>query len=245
MERIRILSLTTLLAALLLSLNLQADDYSKVRAAMHALAPHLEITSIQAIPVPGMVEVVLGGQVVYMSDDGRFLIEGALFDIEARRDLTEERRADLRHSALAGVTEEQMIRFDAEDPRHTITVFTDIDCGYCRKLHNDIDKYNERGISVHYLLFPRAGRGSHSYEKAVSVYCADDSRIALTEAKLGAEPEPRQCDNPVDEHMKLGRLSGVTGTPAIVTADGTMVAGYLPPDALAARLDLLESLGEK
>jgi thiol:disulfide interchange protein DsbC len=220
----------------------QAGDYSAVRSAVHALAPHLEVRSIEPSPIPGMVEVILEGQIVYISEDGRYLIEGVVFDIKNRRDITEERRSGLRKEAMGEVNKDEMIVFAAENPRHTITVFTDIDCGYCRKLHGDIDQYNDRGISVQYLFFPRAGLGSHSYQKAVSVYCADDSQSALTFAKLGEEPEPMQCDNPVSEHMKLGRMAGVTGTPAIVTKDGSLLAGYLPPDAMAARLDLLESL---
>lgn len=230
---------------LLMPLLSHAGDYSAVRAAVHALAPHLEIKSIEPSPITGILEVILEGQIIYVSEDGRYLVEGVVFDIKERRDLTEERRAGLRKAAMTDVNKDEMIIFAAQDPRHTITVFTDIDCGYCRKLHADMDQYNERGISVQYLFFPRAGRGSHSYEKAVSVYCADDSQTALTFAKLGQEPEPKQCDNPVDEHMQLGRLSGVNGTPAIVTQDGTLVAGYLPPDALAARLDLLDSLADR
>ena len=240
--RTRMKSFVIFATLLLMPLLGQAGDYSAVRSAIHILAPHLEIKSIQPAPIPGMVEVILGGQIVYISEDGRYLIEGVVFDIENRRDLTEERRSTLRKEAMDEVNPDEMIVFAAENPRHTITVFTDIDCGYCRKLHGDIDKYNEKGISVQYLFFPRAGLGSHSYEKAVSVYCADDSQTALTFAKLGQEPEPKQCDNPVSEHMKLGRMAGVNGTPAIVTADGSLVAGYLPPDAMAARLDLLNSL---
>jgi len=231
-------------ALMLLPLLGQAGDYAAVRSAIQVLAPHLEIKSIQPAPMPGMVEVILEGQIVYVSEDGRYLIEGVVFDIENRRDLTEERRSGLRKEAMGEVNKDEMIVFAAENPRHTITVFTDIDCGYCRKLHGDIDKYNDKGISVQYLFFPRAGLGSHSYEKAVSVFCADDSQSALTFAKMGDEPEPKQCDNPVSEHMKLGRMAGVNGTPAIVTEDGSLVAGYLPPDAMAARLDLLNSLAE-
>lgn len=242
--RTRIRTFALLAALALVPLLGQAGDYSAVRAAIHALAPHLEVTSIEPAPIPGMVEVILEGQIIYISEDGRYLIEGVVFDIKNRRDLTEERRSGLRKEAMDKVNPDEMIVFAAEHPRHTVTVFTDIDCGYCRKLHGDMAQYNAKGISIQYLFFPRAGLGSHSYEKAVSVYCADDSQTALTFAKLGEEPDPRQCDNPVSDHMKLGRMAGVNGTPAIVTEDGTLLAGYLPPDALAARLDLLDSLAE-
>jgi thiol:disulfide interchange protein DsbC len=116
-------------------------------------------------------------------------------------------------------------------------VFTDIDCGYCRKLHSQIDEYNKQGIAIHYMAFPRAGIGSHSYEKAVSVWCADDPRNALTQAKLGAEPDPLQCDNTIAQQYQLGVDLGVSGTPSLLTSAGQMIPGYVPPEQLRARLD--------
>jgi len=122
---------------------------------------------------------------------------------------------------------------------HELMVFTDIDCGYCRKLHAQVDEYNKQGIAIHYLSFPRAGIGSRSYEKAVAVWCADDQQTALTQAKLGTEPDPLQCENPVAEQYQLGIDLGVTGTPALLTSSGQLIPGYVPPEQLRDRLDRL------
>ena len=137
------------------------------------------------------------------------------------------------------IDHEQEISFSPEEPQHELLVFTDIDCGYCRKLHSQIDEYLEQGIAIHYLAFPRAGIGSPSYNTAVSVWCADDRQGALTAAKAGETVEPLQCENPVAEQYQLGLDLGVTGTPALLTSDGSMIPGYMPPETLRARLDAL------
>ena len=135
-----------------------------------------------------------------------------------------------------------MIVFAPEGkPSYTITVFTDIDCGYCRKLHGEMAGYNAEGIKVQYLFYPRAGEGSPSFAKAVSVWCADDRRTALTDAKAGKSIPDKTCPNPVKEHLELGEKMGVSGTPAIVLENGEMVPGYIPPKRLAAMLK--EKLG--
>jgi thiol:disulfide interchange protein DsbC len=138
---------------------------------------------------------------------------------------------------MTQVNEQESIAFGAEKPRHTITVFTDIDCGYCRKLHSEMDQYASYGIKVNYLLFPRNGITSPGYSKAVSVWCSKDRAEALTKAKNGEELQAENCDNPVAGHFELGQKIGVTGTPAILTADGVLMPGYLPAKQLAQRLD--------
>jgi thiol:disulfide interchange protein DsbC len=120
-------------------------------------------------------------------------------------------------------------------------VFTDIDCGYCRKLHAQINDYMKAGISVEYLFFPRAGVGSESFDKAVSVWCAKDRKAAFTAAKAGKDPAPAKCDNPVADQYKLGAQGGVDGTPTILAADGTKIGGYLAPDQLVAKLQAIDS----
>ncbi len=121
-------------------------------------------------------------------------------------------------------------------------VFTDIDCGYCRKLHAQMAEYNEQGIAISYLAFPRAGIGSRSYEKAVSVWCSEDQQDAMTQAKLGADPDPLQCDNPIAEQYQLGQQLGVTGTPALLTSSGQLIPGFVPPQQLRARLDSMAAV---
>ena len=177
-----------------------------VRGRLAAVFPDQEITSLEKAPLDGFYEAVLGGEVFYVSADGDYLLHGNLYDVrQSPVNLTDERRNALRLVALGDMAEDQMIVFGPQDAPHTITVFTDIDCGYCRKLHNEIDTYGEQGIRVRYLAFPRSGPGSDSFKKAESVWCADDRQQAMTSAKKGDDVEPRTCDNPVLKQYDLGR----------------------------------------
>ncbi len=211
---------------------------AKVEAAIAALAPGSAIESISETRMSGVYEVVVQGQVLYVSADGKYLFRGTMFDIENRADLTEATKAALRRDALGAVGAEQRIVYKAQDERHAITVFTDVDCGYCRRLHQEIAEHNARGVTVEYLFFPRAGIGSASYDTAVSVWCADDRKRAMDTAQAGGALEKKACaDNPVARGYELGRKFAETGTPAVFTAQGAYLGGYLPPDRLLQRLD--------
>jgi thiol:disulfide interchange protein DsbC len=211
-------------------------DEAAVRASMGKLLPDLKIDSVQAAPVPGLYEVVIGAHLFYVSGDGRYLIQGSVIDTRTRQNITENKMNSVRKSALAKVDEKDMIIFSPKNPRHTITVFTDIDCGYCRKLHSQIGEFMAEGIRVRYLSFPRTGIGSPSYDEAVSVWCSADRKTALTEAKQGKTPPPKTCANPVAAEYRLGESLGVSGTPSIVLEDGQLLPGYVPPKRLAAYL---------
>lgn len=228
------------LAAMLVSgavvMNVQADE-AAVKKAMTKLLPDVELDSVGASPISGLYEVVIGPRLFYVSEDGRYLIQGNVIDTKTRENLTESKLAKAKKAAMDQVGEGTMIVFEPKEPKHTITVFTDIDCGYCRKLHREIDDFSKEGIRVRYLFYPRAGVGSPSYKKAVSVWCADDRRQAMTDAKAGKDLEDKACDNPVQDHMLLGELMGVTGTPAIVLEDGKLVPGYVPAKRMTAMLD--------
>lgn len=213
------------------------DDIQRIKSTLSGLLPDTQPDAITESPVPGLYEVVFGPQIFYVSADGQFLFQGDLFDIKKNVNLTEEKRNAGRLAALNGVGEERMIIFAPKQPKHTITVFTDIDCGYCRKLHSEMDAFNNHGIAVRYLLYPRAGVDSQSYEKAVSVWCADDRHKALTDAKAGKDIPKKTCDNPVRDHMELGRTVGVRGTPTIILSDGRKLPGYIPADRLSTMLD--------
>jgi thiol:disulfide interchange protein DsbC len=212
-------------------------DYSKVEERIRMLAPQAESIAISETPIEGLLMVQIGGDIVYATADAKYMVQGRLLDMHTLEDLTEGAKAEVRRDLLAAADMSGQITFAPEDAKYDLTVFTDIDCGYCRKLHAQMDEYNQQGIAIHYMAFPRAGVGSHSYDKAVSVWCAGDQRNALTQAKLGAEPDPAQCDNPIDEQYQLGRELGVTGTPSLLTPEGQMIPGYVPPDKLRARLD--------
>jgi len=211
-----------------------------VRAAVQALAPQANIGAIEEAPMPGFRQVLVGGQLLYVSDDGKYLMQGTLFDAREKRDLTAARVAIENRAKIDAVPQDKRVVFGPEGkPRYKVTVFTDFDCGYCRKLHADIAEINKRGIEVDYLFFPRSGVGTPSFDKAVSVWCADDRKAAFTAAKSGVEPKPLTCDNPVAEQYRLGTEVGVNGTPTILAPDGTRLGGYLPPDQLLARLEAI------
>ncbi|RMG53994.1 MAG: DsbC family protein, partial [Gammaproteobacteria bacterium] len=186
-------------------------------------------------------QVTLGANLVYLSADARYAVQGSIIDLKTRTNLTDAARAELRRRALAAIPEDQMIVFAPRNPKHTITVFTDIDCGYCRKLHSQIQDYMKQGIKVRYLFYPRAGLGSESARKAEAVWCADDRRKAITLAKQGKPIEMKTCENPVAHDFKLGQELGVTGTPAIITEQGDLIPGYIPPQRLRQILDQLKA----
>ncbi len=209
-----------------------------VRAAIEKMTGgSVEPDSVRPAALHGLYEVVLGTQVVYVSADGRYLLSGDLIDVAQRRNLSEERRSLIYKAAIDRVGEETMIVYAPERVKHTVTIFTDIDCPYCRKLHNEMKSYNDAGIKVRYLAFPRSGIGSESYRKTVSVWCAKDPAAAMTRAKAGQKVEERSCDNPVRRHLELVKELGVNATPTIFLEDGRRVPGYVPAQRLTEILE--------
>lgn len=193
--------------------------------------------SIKSSPVKGLYEVMVGPKLFYVSEDGAYLIQGHVVDLKAKEDLTEPRLADARLSALNKLGTDNMIVFKPKILKHPIYVFTDIDCGYCRKLHSEIDQYLREGIEIRYLFFPRAGEGSDSWLKAETVWCSKDRNDALTKAKKGEKLDSLTCKNPVETQYKLGIDLGANGTPMIVTGKGTVLPGYVPAAQLAKMLN--------
>jgi thiol:disulfide interchange protein DsbC len=235
----RIVTACLLVPALALSTVVLAEPgkHAAIEQSLKKVLPDIPIDKITPSPVDGVSEVLMGPTVFYITNDGKYLFQGSLIDMKTRENLSETRRKEIRIAAINDFGEDRMIIFPAKEPRHTITVFTDIDCGYCRKLHNEMDKYNAEGITVRYLLYPRSGPNSPSFEKAVSVWCKEDRRQALTDAKAGIELAKADCDNPVKEEYELGGLVGVRGTPAIILEDGEMLPGYIPANKLSKALD--------
>ncbi|HET9679619.1 MAG TPA: thioredoxin fold domain-containing protein [Gammaproteobacteria bacterium] len=209
--------------------------------AIKQLAQQLRIDpqAIKPAPMAGFYEVSLGAHIVYISADGRYLLRGDIIDLQNQVNLSEQRRAETRLDLIAAVPENRIIKYPAKDQQHVITAFIDIDCGYCRKLHSEMEAINARGISVHYLFFPRAGVGSSSWHKAQAVWCAADRKSALDRAMQGLPVTSADCDaSAILAQYQLGQKVGVSGTPAIVVDDGELIRGYLPANQL---LRVLES----
>ncbi|MCP5431433.1 MAG: DsbC family protein [Chromatiaceae bacterium] len=209
----------------------------QIRNSLRVLLPGLQPDEIRSTPIANLYEVTFGTRLVYLTADGRYLVQGKLIDLETRAEITEARLGELKVAALAKIDESQMVIYGPDDAKYQITVFTDIDCGYCRKLHSEMEQYNAQGIRIRYLFYPRAGIPSPSYDKAVSVWCADDRKAAMDKAKAGGDVAARTCENPVAEQYALGQTMRIQGTPALILDDGEILPGYVPADKLRRALD--------
>jgi thiol:disulfide interchange protein DsbC len=216
------------------------------RAEIVKKFPGAKVENVVPSPIPGMFEIRLGSDVGYVSADGRYLITGDLFDVDSRTNLTEAGRSDTRRKLLAKLDEKDMIVFEPQTTKHTITVFTDVDCGYCRKLHSEIEQINKLGVRVRYMAYPRSGPGTPDWAKMESVWCSKDRKGAITQAKLGNDVKTPSCGaTPVAKQYELGEQMGVSGTPAIFTTSGDYIGGYLPPQQLVQQLDELAKQAKK
>jgi thiol:disulfide interchange protein DsbC len=172
-----------------------------------------------------------------MTRDARYMIDGNLVDLATKKNYSEDAMSVIRLSEIEKLGEDDMVVYAPETIRHTITVVTDIDCPYCRRLHSEMDQYMAGGVKVRYIFMPLKGQGD--YRTTVSVWCAKDKNEALDKAKAGADVEAKDCDNPIDDHLKVARNLGVRGTPAIILQDGSMLPGYVPASKLVSELDKL------
>ena len=205
----------------------------------------LQVETARPSEVPGLAEVVTNQGLFYTSFDGKYLIQGKVYGLGKNvRNITEESLAKVRVEGINNFKDD-MIVFPAKDEKHVVTVFTDITCGYCRKLHEQMDDYNDKGITVRYLAYPRAGvkdrmgNFTQGYKDLLSIWCNEDPNTAMTKAKAGSNVAQRICDKPIEEEFNFGRQVGVSGTPAIITDSGFMMPGYRKPDEL---LQILESM---
>ena len=205
----------------------------KVDEMFDMIAPE----DVKASPIDGWYTVQKGAVTAYISGDGRYLLQGDLIDLENQLNLSEVSRTEARRELMATVSDDEVIKFTPSEVKYSVAVFTDVDCTYCRRLHSQVEEYMAHGIEIRYLLYPRNGPASKSWNTAEEVWCANDRADALTLAKLDREFESSKCNSSiVQDHYVIGRDVGLTGTPAIVFDDGTLIGGYLPPDQLAARL---------
>ena len=235
-------TITTVIATIVLPISAIADEadaeLEAVREKVSGMFDMIEPGDIVASPVDGWYTLQKGSIIAYVSGDGRFLLQGELIDLDRGVNLTELSRNGARRTLMASLNDEDSILFSPAEVKHSVTVLTDIDCTYCRKLHSEIDQYMEQGIAVRYVLYPRNGRRSRAWTTSENVWCSKDRNNALTAAKLDREFETSSCDaSMIARHYQLGQDIGLTGTPAIVTEDGTLIGGYVPAGALSTRLE--------
>jgi thiol:disulfide interchange protein DsbC len=220
------------------------DNYAQLRSSIVKTFPGVSVTDVSETPVPGLLEVVLdNGDRLFVSRDGQYLLSGDMYKARAGGGVTnmgEQKLAGVRQAGLKKVSADDMISYVAEDQKAEVFVFTDTSCGYCRKLHQHMAEYNDMGVTVHYLAFPRGGSDSEAAGTMRAVWCAKDRHAALDGAKLKgmtAVP-PAACKDPVGKEYNLGLTFGVRGTPAIYTPSGESIGGYLSPADMASALGL-------
>jgi thiol:disulfide interchange protein DsbC len=236
-------NLRTLLCASLLTLgalaNAETDDgIEAVRERIAAEFDTIGPANVNPSPIPGWYTIQKGTIVAYVSEDARYLLQGDLIDLEAQVNLSELARDKARSDIVASLRDDEVISFAPENIKHSITVFTDVGCTFCRRLHNEIATYLAAGIEVRYVLYPRNGPASPDWVESEKVWCAKDRNSALTAAKQDRAFETSKCDaSIIQDHYALGQDVGLSGTPAIVLEDGTLIAGYLPADVLAEQLE--------
>jgi len=224
-----------------------ADDSEKaVRDAMHSLLPNASVDQVVKSELPGFYEVVVSGQIVYVSADGKYLLQGNLYNVPAKKDLTASRVAATRAQAVEKLPASKKIVFAPEHPKHTVTVFTDVDCPYCRQFHKQIAEFNNAGIAVNYVLFPLDIHPGAD-KKASALWCAADRNAAYTAAMGGHDPGTATCTNPIAETKALAISLGINATPTVLAEDGTTVDGSKAanPALLLAELDRLAAAHAK
>ncbi|MCG7201109.1 DsbC family protein [Marinobacter pelagius] len=232
-----------LVASLFAATAAAGEVEDRIAERLTEAVPGLTVSSVRESEAKGLYEVQSNnGETIYTTEDGQYLLTGDLLKITDTgiANVTEQARAGQRLAAMEDYGSEGLITYPASgEEKAVINVFTDIDCPYCRKLHNEMPQLNDYGITVNYYAFPRSGPGTPSFKKYISVWCADDQQAAMDAAKSGKTVESASCENPVLEQYRLGGRVGVTGTPAIVLEDGNMVRGYVPAENLAKGLGLL------
>lgn len=229
----------SIIAMTILSSTIFAAEVSleKARENITKQFDGLNPENISKSPVSGMYQILMPPRIFYASADGRYIFNGDLIDMVDQVNVSQGVRNSSVASSVKDVGEDSMIVFGNSSLKHTVTVFTDIDCGYCRKLHDEIKKYNEAGIRVRYMAFPRAGIGSSAFKKAEAVWCSKDKAQAMTNSKNGLSVQAEKCKNPVAKHYALGESIGIRGTPAIILENGRIIPGYVPAKGLTAELN--------
>lgn len=242
------MSLIRIISALIfacLALTAHADDekLESVRASLKQQIPGMAVENVAPSPLPGLYEVIADGQIYYVNESATHLIQGSIIDLESRNNLTEQRLGGVHLNLIESIGEDDMLIYEPEESiDRAITVFTDTSCPYCSKLHNEIDVLLDAGVRVRYLLYPRAGVDSPTFEELRSVWCSDDQQTAMTTAKSGGKVTPAECDNPIEEHMEVAQKVGLRGTPLIYLDNGKQIPGYQDAAALLEQLTATDKI---
>lgn len=243
----RILTLWTICAgAYLFSTAVQSEStIDEIGERLATNLPGIDVSGLAESDFDGLFELISDGQIYYIDENAEYLVDGSLIRLSDRANLTDARLGGLHMGLIEQIGEESMLIYEPEkSATRSITVFTDISCGYCRRLHAEIETLLEEGVRVRYLLFPRAGLGSQGHKDLESVWCADDPLEAMTNAKAGGRIVPATCDTPIEQHVALAERVGLRGTPLIYTDSGEKVPGYREAAALASMVNSSEPMSQ-
>ncbi|MES9937058.1 MAG: DsbC family protein [Sedimenticola sp.] len=228
-----LITLSVLLFAAVAHADRQADMALLLKNLADEL-PTAKAGDISETPIPGLYQVINNGRILYLTPDLKYAVNGSIIDLDNRVDITARDQGRLSLAEIDALGDEMMVVFPSKDPdsKRSITVFTDTSCPYCAKLHQEVPALNEAGISVRYLLYPRAGAGSDAYKVLQSVWCAEDRLQAMNDAKSGKKIPEKSCENPIGQHMVLGQKVGLRGTPLVFLDSGVKVSGYRPANVI-------------
>ena len=229
-----------IVTVLLFSIFIVSDETLINEKITTILPPGTNIESIEVSEFPGIYKVYFGDiQPLYVSENGNFFIYGDMFNVNANGiiNLTEKDILEKRKALMQDISNDELIKFEAKNELFAVTVFTDVDCGYCRKLHDEIATYNEVGITINYAAFPRSGIGTETFSKMVGAWCSNNPKDSITKLKNGKKLKLSFCDSqPVAKHYAIGNKIGVTGTPAIISSKGELLPGYHSAEDLLSKL---------
>lgn len=231
---------------LMLGTQAMADARDLIREQLNKADSRIPVKSIEATQMDSVYEVSLdSGEILYAHESGEYFIVGSLFRVDEEQGLvnvTEQTQNAMRVDALADISADHKITYPATGERKTtLHIYTDVDCPYCRQLHDEVEALNDMGIEVSYLAYPRSGPNSATYKTMVSIWCGDtaEERVELLDkVKSGGQVAEKTCDNPVMDQLVLGQKMGVSGTPAMVLEDGSMIPGYMPAARIGQMLGI-------
>lgn len=213
----------------------QAESSVETKLKANFAELGLQVNAVADSPVPGLLQVLTDKGLFFAANQGQFLIEGNVYDLKNQVLVNDQIMQSVRQAGIAQY-QSSMIEFKAKNERYVVTVFTDPSCGYCRKLHNELQSYHDEGITIRYLAFPRGGLQGSTFDQLQSIWCSSKQQDAMTKAKAGEDIDTKACQSPVATHFALGQSFGISGTPAMVLSDGRLIPGYQPASALAATL---------
>lgn len=244
--------LLTLALGTLLAAGAHAADEAKItpteraqiQAAVKTIKETATIKSIRDVPGTGLKEVIADSTVVYMDPTGRYLFFGTLLDLKEKKNLSDDAAASVRRSSLQSIPEADKIVYAPAVVKHRVTVFTDISCGFCHKVHENMKGYLDRGIAIEYVPYPRGGQQNPAWNEMRKIWCSKDRKAAFDYVQSGKSlTTEANCDDPVARTYALGEALAFEGTPAIYTEDGKQLGGFVPPEEMAVRLDKEEPQG--